>query len=34
MLARHPGDAVRIEWTTSQGDRRTGTVHLTEGPPQ
>ncbi|MGI5208630.1 S1C family serine protease [Spirillospora sp. CA-108201] len=34
MLARHPGDAVRIEWTTSQGDRVAGTVHLTEGPPQ
>ncbi|NDU73711.1 PDZ domain-containing protein [Actinomadura sp. DSM 109109] len=34
MLARHPGDAVRIEWTTRQGDRLAGTVHLTEGPPQ
>ncbi|WP_141584226.1 S1C family serine protease [Actinomadura sp. WMMA1423] len=34
MLARHPGDAVRIEWTTSQGERMAGTVHLTEGPPQ
>ncbi|MES9543686.1 MULTISPECIES: trypsin-like peptidase domain-containing protein [unclassified Actinomadura] len=34
MLAHHPGDAVRIEWTTQQGERMTGTVHLTEGPPQ
>ena len=34
MLARHPGDAVRIEWTTRQGTRLGATLRLAEGPPQ
>lgn len=34
MLARHPGDTVRIEWTNRQGVRMQATLRLTEGPPQ
>ena len=34
MLARHPGDTVRIEWTDRQGARMQATLRLTEGPPQ
>ncbi len=34
MHARHPGDTVRIEWTTRQGRRLGTTLRLTEGPPQ
>ncbi|NKZ06057.1 serine protease [Actinomadura latina] len=34
MHARHPGDSVRIEWTTRQGTRMGTTLRLTEGPPQ
>ncbi|WP_433472907.1 S1C family serine protease [Spirillospora sp. CA-142024] len=34
MQARHPGDVVRIEWATRQGDRAAATLRLTEGPPQ
>ncbi|MFB4309132.1 S1C family serine protease [Actinomadura sp. GTD37] len=34
MLAHHPGDAVRIEWTTRQGARLATTLRLGEGPPQ
>lgn len=34
MLARHPGDVVRMEWTTRQGARTAATIRLAEGPPQ
>ncbi|TDD79838.1 trypsin-like serine protease [Actinomadura darangshiensis] len=34
MLARHPGDSVRIEWTTRQGARLATALRLAEGPPQ
>lgn len=34
MLSRHPGDTVRIEWTTRQGARLGTTLRLAEGPPQ
>ncbi|MFA1539008.1 S1C family serine protease [Actinomadura monticuli] len=33
MLARHPGDTVRVEWTTRQGARLGTTLRLAEGPP-
>ncbi|TDD83965.1 S1C family serine protease [Actinomadura rubrisoli] len=34
MLAHHPGDTVRIEWTTPRGPRGAADLHLTDGPPQ
>ncbi|MFG1852360.1 S1C family serine protease [Actinomadura geliboluensis] len=34
MLGRHPGDSVRVEWTTRQGARMQATLRLAEGPPQ
>ncbi|GAA4241899.1 trypsin-like peptidase domain-containing protein [Actinomadura meridiana] len=34
MLARRPGDIVRIEWTTPQGIPMSTEVRLVEGPPQ
>ncbi|WP_231333506.1 S1C family serine protease [Actinomadura graeca] len=34
MLAHHPGDTVRIEWTTPEGARQSTDLHLTGGPPQ
>lgn len=34
MHYRHPGDTVRIEWTTRQGARMSTTLRLAEGPPQ
>jgi S1-C subfamily serine protease len=34
MHTRHPGDTVRIEWTTRQGRRLGTTLRLAEGPPQ
>ncbi|WP_067457635.1 S1C family serine protease [Actinomadura macra] len=34
MLSHHPGDTVRIEWTTPQGARQYSDLHLTSGPPQ
>lgn len=34
VLARRPGDVVRLEWTTAQGALMVTEVRLTEGPPQ
>lgn len=34
MLAHHPGDVVRLEWSTPQGVRTAAEIRLTEGPPQ
>ncbi|MBW8485441.1 S1C family serine protease [Actinomadura parmotrematis] len=34
MLARHPGDTVRLEWTDPAGGSRTADVRLVEGPAQ
>ncbi|TMQ91587.1 trypsin-like serine protease [Actinomadura soli] len=34
VLARRPGDVVRLEWTTAQGAPMAATIRLAEGPPQ
>ncbi|MDL4774609.1 MULTISPECIES: S1C family serine protease [Thermomonosporaceae] len=34
LLARHPGDTVRVGWTGRDGLRRTTPVVLADGPPQ
>ncbi|WP_018657920.1 S1C family serine protease [Actinomadura flavalba] len=34
MLNQHPGDVVRLEWTTRDGRRHAADVRLVEGPPQ
>nr|WP_157408044.1 trypsin-like peptidase domain-containing protein [Actinomadura atramentaria] len=34
MLTHHPGDVVRLEWTTKDGRRHARDVRLMEGPPQ
>jgi S1-C subfamily serine protease len=34
MLTHHPGDVVKLEWTTRDGRRRSADVRLVEGPPQ
>ena len=34
MLAHHPGDTVRLDWTDQMGARMSATIRLTEGPPQ
>ncbi|MFI0483428.1 S1C family serine protease [Actinomadura sp. 9N215] len=34
VLARRPGEVVRLEWTTAQGVLMAAEIRLTEGPPQ
>ena len=33
MLGHHPGDTVKVGWTTSSGQSRTSSVQLSSGPP-
>jgi S1-C subfamily serine protease len=33
MLAHHPGDLVKLDWTDGSGQSHTASVPLTEGPP-
>ncbi len=34
LLRYHPGDSVKLSWTTSSGRAVTGTVRLASGPPE
>jgi S1-C subfamily serine protease len=34
MLGHHPGDSVRVEWRTSEGQQQAATITLGSGPPQ
>jgi S1-C subfamily serine protease len=34
MLGHHPGDSVRVEWSTSEGGRHAAPITLGSGPPQ
>jgi S1-C subfamily serine protease len=34
LLRYHPGDSVKLSWTTSSGGAVTGTVRLASGPPE